>query len=184
VHEQRRPPTCACNNLLLNPSFEFDGRNGNDSPYNPIYWSLITTSFGSWDGTFKLPGGGNFVLHLGSNSQAGGRYQDVTTVPGVTYSVSFWGTGFIEGLAIQRGIVQVGSPGANNTSLAQNNVAQYVNAVWEAPMHQSVADWRQFTYTFTASTSVTRVSFQNIYQGPNGPGANAVNIDLIDLHCR
>lgn len=118
------------------------------------------------------------MLHPGANFNSGGRYQDVSTIVNQKYEFSFWGTGFTSGNATQDGIVQVGTAGAIATSLTQNNNAEYVDSSWTVPINSSVNDWVQFTHTFTAMTTTTRVSFQNVGKGA---GQNAINVDLVSL---
>ena len=79
---------------------------------------------------------------------------------------------------MQTGKIQIGTPGSNATDLTQNNNAEYVEAQWSAPLHQSVDDWNKFEYEFTPTTNTTRISFQNI---PSNDGS-AVNVDLVSLY--
>lgn len=164
----------AAQNLIANPSFEING--GNGSP--PDGWSLITNSYGAWNGIYPAQDG-DWVLHAGANFQAGGRYQDVGTVANAEYTLSFWATGFISGADPQLGIVQVGKRGANRHDLLLNNSAEYVNEEFEVPLFTGLdEDWINFTHTFVAKSAVTRVSFQNV---DLGPGAGAINIDDVSL---
>lgn len=165
-------------NLVSNPSFELPGANGNNNPANPTDWTLISNSFGAFNGLNELPLGGDFVLHPGAGFGAGGRYQDIATDIGEEYLLKFFGTGFTSGLATQEGLVQVGTPGANDTNLALNNNAELVDASFLVPLHTSVADWREFSFLVTAISTTTRISFQNVFLGG---GQNAINVDLVSF---
>jgi len=159
-------------NLVSNPSFENPGGNG----VNPANWLTITNSYGSWNGITAKDG--SWVLHSGAGFGFGGRYQDLTTVPGQPYELSFWSVGFNTGAATQQGIVQVGTPGTNNNDLSLNNNAEYVNDQYSVPLYASASDWTQFTHPFTPTTATTRLSFQNVFLGS---GQSAVNVDLVSV---
>ncbi len=157
---------------VTNASFETNG--GNNTA--PADWDLITNSYGSWDGITAKDG--TWVLHAGAGFGNGGRYQDVATTVGQQYDLEFWAVGFNSGLAVQDGLVQVGTPGANDNDLALNNNAELVDARFSVPLFTDAADWTQFNHTFTATSGVTRLSYQNIGQGS---GNNAINIDAVTL---
>ena len=110
---------------------------------------------------------------------AGGRYQDVATVSGQPYKLTFWGTGHPDGAETQTGKVQAGTPGSNATDLELNNNAEYVNEQWSVPVNKSADDWIKFEYEFTPNTDTTRVSFQNLQSV--GGNTDAVNVDLVSL---
>ncbi|MCA9109657.1 MAG: hypothetical protein KDA52_06900 [Planctomycetaceae bacterium] len=165
--------------LILNGSFESNLGNGS----NPDHWLLITNSFGAYSGVSDLPDGGSWALHVGAVHDYGGRYQDIATTFGQSYHLSFWGTGFPNGGADQYGLVQVGTPGSVNNSLALNNNAEYVNYQWTVPRHEGPDDWVGFNFTFTAATTTTRISFQNIWLDvpDRWTEGSAVNVDLVSV---
>ena len=165
-----------CSGLLTNGGFEFNTGSGSA----PAGWTKIVNTYGAWPAqpTNQPPHRGNWVMHAGNAAGNGGEYQDVATVPGQGYQLTFWAVGWVTGAALQEGKVQVGTPGSNNNDLSLNNNAEYVNQVFVAPRFDGGSNWTQFTCYFFATSTVTRVSFQNIYLGPNnGATASAVNID-------
>ena len=160
--------------LVVNGNFEANG-GGNGSA--PTGWTEIVNSYGVWNGIDSVDGG-TWVLHAGGSYNAGGRFQDVATVPDEQYELTFWATGFSSGAATQSGVVQVGTPGNNDFSLADNNNAEYVDEQFDVPLHDDPADWVEFSHTFTAQTTTTRLSFQNVYLGA---GQSAINVDQVSL---
>ncbi len=156
-------------NLLLNPSFESGGGEGGA----PDNWSLITNSYGQHGLGGIGPLDGSFVLHAGSGYGDGGRYQDVTVVGGQAYRLTAYARAFDSDP--DSGLIQVGTPGSNDTSLLDNNNAEYVNAtVTDIPL----SSWMLYSYDFTpAASGALRVSFQNISEG----GTSAANFDSVSL---
>ena len=157
--------------MITDGGFEQATGNGNNTP--PPGWNTIVNSYGAYNG---IKHSGIYGLHVGAGSHSGGEYQDVTTVPGLGYQLTFWAVGWTAG-GTQQIIVQVGTPGPVATSLAQNNNAQYVNQTNTVPLYTGAASWVQFTYNFTATSTTTRVSFQNY--APNND--SACNIDDVSL---
>ena len=155
--------------LIANGGMEFNSGSGTI----PTNWSLIINSHGAWNG--YAAHGGSWFMHVGSGGQPGGEYQDIATVAGQQYELSFWAMpAFTAGP--QRGVVQVGSPGINNTNLTQNNNAEYVNSNFDIT---GEGTWTRFVFTFTAASSVTRVSFQNSVYATSGD--SAVNVDDVSV---
>ena len=155
--------------LVLNGGFELNGGSGTI----PTDWNLIVNSYGAWNG--YLPHGGSWFIHVGGSGQPGGEYQDIATVAGLQYNLSFWAMpAFTAGP--QRGIVQAGTPGADNTSLTLNNNAEYVNNNFDV---SGAGAWTPFNFTFTAGSSVTRISFQNSFF--SAPLDSAVNVDDVSV---
>lgn len=149
-----------CGELITNGGMEVNGGNGTI----PAGWNLIVNSYGAYNG---LKRSGSYCMHVGANGGNGGEYQDIVTIPGGTYTLSFWGAPF--GAGPENGLVQVGTPGANNNDLSLNNNAEYVNQTFYVS-----GGWNFFSYSFTATSATTRVSFQNI-------APSAVNVDDVSV---
>jgi len=114
-------------------------------------------------------------MHCGVNGLPGGEYQDITTVAGLQYDLSFWAMpAFTAGP--QEGIVQAGTPGPSNNSLTLNNNAEYVNSPF---VITGAGTWTFFTTNFMAESSVTRISFQNSYYAALLD--SAVNVDDVSV---
>ena len=168
-------PLASAQNLILNGDFE-------TSPVLntiPTGWSLIQNSFGSYDGRWNglAPESGSWFIHVGDSGGPGGEYQDIATVAGQQYSLSFWGAPWSP--LTERGIVQVGTPGSDPLSLSLNNSAEYVNSSFIVSGVGGASAWTPFTFDFTAATSITRVSFQNSYYV--SPADSAVNVDNVSV---
>jgi hypothetical protein len=154
----------------------FESNQGNESL--PDGWLTITNSYGAWNGGGILsPRQGSFVLHPGADFQAGGRYQDIVTAVGQRYRLEFDAVGFPNAGAAQQGVVQVGAPGSDDSSLALNNSGDHVDDVFTVPRYTNAASWTHFAFEFTASDTLTRLSFQNLSLG----GTSAVNVDSVAL---
>jgi hypothetical protein len=162
--------------LIANGGFEALGDKGSQNNAIPLGWHEIVNSYGCWvaQAPAKPPHSGKYVMHAGASSGNGGEYQDVATVPGTTYLLDFWAVGWVDGAAVQSGIVQVGTPGSVDNDLSQNNNAEYVNVTFQVPVFASALSWTHLSYTFTAATETTRVTLQNV-------APSAVNIDDVSL---
>lgn len=162
-------------NLLVNGDFEVSPVLGTI----PSGWNLIQNSFGTYDGRWNglAPESGSWFIHVGNSGGPGGEYQDIATQAGRQYSLSFWGAPWT--LLTERGIVQVGTPGSDPLSLSLNNNAEYVNSSFVVSGVGGTSTWTQFLFEFTASSSITRVSFQNSYY--TNPADSAVNVDNVSV---
>ena len=169
-------PPASAQNLLLNGDFEINGGLFSGVPNN---WNLIVNSFGAYNGSFNslAPESGSWFIHVGDSGGPGGEYQDIATVAGQQYSLSFWGAPWSP--LTERGIVQVGTPGSDPLSLSLNNSAEYVNSSFIVSGVGGASAWTPFTFDFTAATSITRVSFQNSYYV--SPADSAVNVDNVSV---
>ncbi len=157
--------------LILNGDMETNSGTGGDL----ANWTKITNSFGAWDGVAHS---GGWVMHAGASFGAGGEFQDIATVVGQPYELSFWAVGFISGADVQQGKVQVGTPGSDDTDLELENNAEYVDVTFDVPLHTGPQDWQEFTHTFTPTTATTRVTFENIFLGD---GQGAINVDDVSV---
>ncbi len=130
-------PAVQAQNLFLNPGFDL--------------------GFGGWDGTYGLYSGpmnppalsGNTVADLDGGEPA--MYQSFTTIPGVTYQVS-WGRRLpdLDG----NGIPIVGEstlgPGMLNVNLNGQNIQDFV---------QNRTTWNFYTVDFVATGTSSQLSF-------------------------
>ena len=165
-------------NLIRNGSFEQNGGNGNAV----TGWTKIVNCYGAWNGggASAKAKSGAWMLHPGAGYRTGGAFQDVRTWQGQQYRLTFWAVGFPDNngqsvtAAVQRGKVQVGTPGEDDRDLDIENRAELVDGVFEVPRFRKTQDWRQFSHQFTATSDTTRITFENIGQGP---GRNAINVD-------
>ena len=169
-------------NLIRNGDFEESATNGAAAPG----WTAIVNCYGAWNGSTVANARakhGNWMLHPGSGYGSGGAFQDVATFPGQKYKLTFFAVGFPDGngtvtAGVQQGKVQVGAPGRNDHDLAAENRAELVDAVFQVPKYAKTEDWREFRHEFTATSGKTRITFENVGQGP---GRNAVNVDCVRL---
>lgn len=165
----------AAQNLLVNGDFETTPVLGTI----PAGWNLIQNSFGTYHGLWNglFPQSGSWFVHVGNSGGPGGLYQDIATVPGQQYSLSFWGAPWTP--LTERGIVQVGTPGPDPLSLSLNNNAEYVNSSFIVSGLGGAPAWSLFSFDFTAASSIARISFQNSYYVT--PFDSAVNVDTVSL---
>ena len=164
--------TVSCFGLVVNGDFELAGPNGSI----PAGWNEIINSYGRWRSGIvdRGPYEGAYSMQPGANQLAGGAYQDIPTEPGQRYKLDFWAVGMISRPTWQNGLVQVGTPGAIDNDLTLNNYAEYVNAELSLPPLSGSVSWTPFTYTFTAETELTRISFQ-------GRDGSDILVDLVTL---
>ena len=146
--------------LLRNGGFESNGGEGTI----PAGWRVITNSYGAYS---EAHHSGDFSLHAGANGGSGGDYQDIATTAGQACQLQFWAAPF--SAAGESGRVQAGTPASNSSSLLLNNNAEYLNQVFVVG-----SNWTCFTWQFTPTSAVTRVSFQNI-------APSAVSIDDVSV---
>ncbi|MCP4377214.1 MAG: PEP-CTERM sorting domain-containing protein [bacterium] len=165
--------------LITNGGFETNG--GQFTPADS--WLEITNSLGAIDDTYHDPQDGDWSMHAGASWEDGGVYQDVTTVIGQEYTLTFWAVGLPGGInaLLQYGIVQVGTPGSDNNSLANNNDAECVDSGFSVAPFATAADWTKFTHTFDAVGTTTRVSFQNDDSTDGATEISGVNIDSVSV---
>jgi uncharacterized protein (TIGR03437 family) len=168
-------------NLLTNGSFEMPvipvggiesvtvGSNGIPG------WSVVGPSgleVAIVNGAFTLPGytfpaqeGSQFIDLTGVNSNNfEGVSQTVTTVPGATYTLTFW-----------IGNVSGGVFGVYSSAALKINGAFVGNFTNSTPGTTLV--WQQFTYSFIAARSSTTIEFDNL----DPPTDNANALDNVDL---
>jgi len=101
--------------------------------------------------------GGRDSLDLtgsGNSGPADGVYQDVATIAGRAYDLSFWvgratATGSVAGDYL--------SPATMRVSIGGGPVAEFVN---DGIVADGIA-WKQFSWRFTATDGVTRLAFVN-----------------------
>jgi hypothetical protein len=88
----------------------------------------------------ETPYAGNYSAFFGPVGDTGGIYQDITTVPGQTYTISFY-------LALP----DVGTPNFFQV--------QFGDAVFNLTNFPGSFDWALFTMTDMATTTTTRLTF-------------------------
>ncbi len=167
------PPGASSVNLLTNGGFETTSTPttsflpvlAGDSTTLPG-WTVVTPSFyGGSNGSIDLissnywnPEQGNYSIDLaGSTGTPGGIYQDVPTVAGAQYSLSYWS-------AVN------GDEGPGNThSLDVTFDGTVVATIQEAGSGRPLI-WTQHTITVTADSTSSRVEFDDVTPGDGNQG--------------
>jgi hypothetical protein len=138
-------------------------------------WTVVTPSiYGPSGGSVDLvstdywnaQGGSSYSIDLaGTSSEPGGIYQDVTTTPGVEYSLTYW-----------TAVNADETPGNSHTIsvvVGGTQVASIVAAGVGRPLQ-----WVQHTVTVTAATSSTRIEFDDATLGDVIQGPTLDNVSL------
>jgi choice-of-anchor C domain-containing protein len=142
-------------------------------------WTVVTPSmYGPSGGSVDLTAGGyngwgakdgNYLIDLaGTSSEPGGLYQDVATIPGVEYSLSYW--------TAVNGDQAPGQQHMMNVVVGGVTVATVQAVSAGAPLQ-----WVQKTTTVTATSSTTRVEFDDATSGDiiQGPALDDVSMTAI-----
>lgn len=168
-------------NLISNGSFEtttaptstFSTAFAGDSTTIPG-WTVVTPSlYGSSGGSVDLTANaywnaedGNYSIDLaGTSAQPGGLYQDVATTPGEQYSLSYW--------TAVNGDETPGNTHTMNVVVGGTTVAQVVAAGVGRPLQ-----WVQRTTVITATSSTTRIEFDDATPGDVIQGPTLDNVSL------
>ena len=173
-------------NLITNGSFETT--TAPTSSYSTVLagdsttiqgWTVVTPSmYGPSGGSVDLTAGtyngwgaenGNYVIDLaGTSSEPGGIYQDVATTPGVEYSLSYW-------TAVN------GDQAPGQTHTMDVVVGGVTVATIQAVSAGAPLQWVQQTTTVTATSSLTRVEFDDATSGDTiqGPALDNVSMTAI-----
>jgi choice-of-anchor C domain-containing protein len=168
-------------NLVTNGSFEstptptdsFVTALSGDSTTIPG-WTVVTPSvYGGSSGSVDLTSNtywnaedGNYSIDLaGSSPTPGGIYQDVPTVAGAQYSLSYWSA--VNGDE---------TPGKTH-SLAVTVDGTIVATIQEAGVGRPL-DWVQHTLTVTAESTSTRVEFDDVTPGDTNQGPALDNVSF------
>ena len=148
--------------IVINGDFEDNQGSNGGIMYN---WNVISNSFGTWDGlTGSEPHGGEWMLHVGKYSNAGGRYQDLATVVGQQYMVRLFSSGFPTGEPIQSGSVMA----------AATDGTDFFELPFTVPAYVSQDSWTEIVGTFEAQESTTRLKLWN-------HAGSAINIDDVEV---
>jgi choice-of-anchor C domain-containing protein len=142
-------------------------------------WTVVTPSmYGPSGGSVDLTAGayngwgtedGNYVIDLaGTSTEPGGLYQDVATIPGVEYSLSYW--------TAVNGDQTPGQQHMMNVVVGGVTVATVQALSAGTPLQ-----WVQKTTTVTATSSTTRVEFDDATSGDTiqGPALDNVSMTAI-----
>jgi choice-of-anchor C domain-containing protein len=173
-------------NLITNGSFE--NTTAPTTTYSTVLagdsttiqgWTVVTPSMygpsgGSVDLTASTYDGwgaedGNYAIDLaGTSSEPGGLYQDVATTPGVEYSLSYW--------TAVNGDQTPGQSHTMNVVVGGVTVATIQALSAGAPLQ-----WVQQTTSVTATSSSTRVEFDDATTGDTiqGPALDNVSMTAI-----
>ncbi len=135
--------------VITSPDYEYEYVPGNRNTIPG--WQTILTGVERFNPNIFAFGNaqdGTFALDLNTDYGIGsGIYQNITTIPGKTYIVSFFG-GTLSG-AIRDGFGRI--------TVSAGNVSQQFTV--ENPT--SAVKWQPFTMTFTATSSYTAIAFLN-----------------------
>ncbi len=169
-------------NLVTNGSFE--STTAPTSSYSVLPegsmalsgWTVVTPSlYGGSNGSVDLVDNtywnaqdGNYSIDLGGTTgEAGGVYQDVPTTAGVEYSLSYW--------TAVNGDQAVGNSHTMSVVVGGTQVASIValSAGTGNPLQ-----WMHRTTTVTASSSSTRIEFDDATPGDTNQGPALDNVSL------
>ncbi|MEI7902659.1 MAG: autotransporter-associated beta strand repeat-containing protein, partial [bacterium] len=163
-------PAAQAQELITNGGFESPGTDG----ATPTGWTKDFNSYGAGNWT---PHTGGWLMHPGASAASGGEYQDITTVVGGTYSVSFWaqnwggsnpGSSHLD--------VLIGVPGTDIFNFPNGAPAHSTSKFAAGVTDTSflvAGGWQQYTFTFTATATTTRFGLYNsrktadTYYSPN-----------------
>ena len=142
-------------------------------------WTVVTPAlYGGSGGSVDLTAStydnwgaedGNYSIDLaGTSSEPGGLYQDVPTTPGVEYSLTYW-------TAVN------GDQAPGQSHLMNVVVGGVVVATIQALSAGAPLQWVQQTTTITATSSTTRVEFDDATPGDviQGPALDNVSMTAI-----
>ncbi len=163
------PSPAWADNLIVNGGFEELGGLGYDPHWPVVGWtsvasgspSLQPTTYtegvvgGSWWVQFNAHTGNYLVDMTGSGNEGPSLeiYQDISTVPGATYLVSFWVGNAYSG----PGTTNYLGPAIVGLSINDGPNVPYTNSN-RTPNYDN---WQEFSTTFTATGSTTRIKFWN-----------------------
>ena len=175
------PPSATTPNLLANGDFE------NSTPFTSPFitvlsgdsttipgWTVVTPSvYGGSSGSIDLKSssywnpesGSNSIDLAGSTGTPGGIYQDVTTVAGAQYSLTYWSA------------VNGDEAPGNTHSLDVSFNGTVVATIQEAGVGRPLA-WVQHTVTVTATASSSRVEFDDVTPGDANQGPALDNVSF------
>lgn len=165
-------------NLITNGGFESPGGNGSA----PTGWTADFNSYGTYSGAAHS---GSWGLHAGNSSDSGGRYQDITTVPGTTYTVSVWAQNFNGAAGSSHLDVLIGTPGdGSHTFTFPNYYTMHTTTKFAAGVTDNSflvgGAWQQYTFTFTAAATTTRIGLYNSYK--TGDTVHSINVDDVSVN--
>jgi choice-of-anchor C domain-containing protein len=169
--EDTTPPPSSYTTVLAGDSTTIPGWTVVTPPlYGPTGGSVDITAatYNNWGAE-----DGNDSIDLGgTSSEAGGLYQDVTTTPGVEYSLSYWTAvngDQTPGVSHTMRVL-AGPPGAGT------QVASIVALSAGAPLQ-----WVQQTNLITATSSTTRIEFDDNTPGDTNQGPALDNVSLTEV---
>jgi len=164
-------PAAQAQELITNGGFESPGGSGS----TPTGWTKDFNSYGTGNWA-PGPHSGSWMMHPGASAASGGEYQDITTVVGGTYSVSFWAANWSGSGGSSHVDVLIGEPGSDPFTFPDGNPAhstsQFASGVTDTSFLVGAA-WQQYTFTFTATATTTRFGLYNsrktadTYYSPN-----------------
>lgn len=161
-----KPATAA--NLVSNGSFETPaGSSGQYGIFSSIPgWSLLTGSTGSGievqNNVAGSPFDGSQFVELDSDGVTG-IYQDLNTIVGQTYTLEF---AFSARPGVAQNILNVNWGDDSVTTLTANGTGL------------SNTNWQTFTYTVVATSSITRLSFDNLNELSDSLGTYIDNVSV------
>ena len=157
--------------IISNGGFELPGSNG----AVPTGWTTDFNSYGQYTGAAHT---GSYGFHPGGSSNAGGSYQELTTVIGSTYDVSVWIKSFATGTS-ELGVViaNTGSTAITMAGTSQDTGSHYGSNVAYNQTHTATSNaWSEVTFTFTAQDTATRLG---LYY--SGGGTKPLDLDDISV---
>ncbi len=160
-----------------NGGFESPGTEGG----SPTGWTADFNSYGTFNGAAQS---GSWGLHPGAGADSGGRYQDFETVIGTTYLVSAWAQNFDSAEGSSHLDVLIGTPGdGSHTFTFPNYNTEHTTTKFASDVTDNSflvgGTWQQFTFSFTATGTTTRIGLYNSYKA--GDTVHSINVDDVSV---
>jgi hypothetical protein len=171
------PPTIpSSTGLVQNGTFESTSGNGS----TPDGWTKDFNSYGIYDGAAYSGAQG---VHPGSSAGSGGLYQDITTVPGTTYSVTLMAQNF-GGAAGTSNIRVLAGADPNRLFFGvddQGASTSVFSAIVANELHATDVNgaWSQVAFSFTATSTATRLGVYNANM--SGDTDHSINVDNVSI---
>jgi hypothetical protein len=168
------PPTIpSSTGLVQNGTFESTSGNGS----TPDGWTKDFNSYGIYDGAAYSGAQG---VHPGSSAGSGGLYQDITTVPGTTYSVTLMvqnfggdaGSSHVRVLLGDSASVPVPIDDQGASTDAFDSAGIVANELFAT---NTAGTWAEVMFQFTATGTSTRLGVYNANM--SGDTVHSINID-------
>jgi MYXO-CTERM domain-containing protein len=161
--------------VFTNGGFEINTGNGS----TPTGWTNDFNSYGAYSGAAHS---GSWGLHVGHQSNSGGRYQDFDTVSGTVYLVTAWARNFESAVGTSHMDILIGTVGSATYNFPGANTAHSTTKFAAGVVNNSflVDDtWSEYTFNFTATATTTRMGIYNSYK--TGDTIHSIDVDDVSV---